>query len=67
MLLKSWFLLLYLFSNAKSESIYFNQPVSQYQTVTRDFKSSHRNATGVQKLDRLAKTSSSHVFKTSSR
>ena len=47
MLLKTWFLLLYLFSNVKSELIYLHQLVLQHQTVTRDFKSSNRNATGL--------------------
>ena len=45
MQLKTWFLLLYLFSNVKSELIYLHQLVLQHQTVTRDFKSSNRNAT----------------------
>ena len=38
MLLKTWFLLLYLFSNAKSGLIYFIQMISQHQTVARDFQ-----------------------------
>ena len=38
MLRKTWFLLLYLFSNVESELIYFVQLVSQRQTVARDFK-----------------------------
>ena len=38
MLRKTWFLLLYLFSNVESELIYFVQLISQRQTVARDFK-----------------------------
>ena len=38
MLLKTWFLLLYLFSNAKSGLINFIQMISQHQTVARDFQ-----------------------------
>ena len=45
MLLKTWFLLLYLFSNAKSGLINFIQMISQHQTVARDFQSSIRNPT----------------------
>ena len=33
MLLKTWFLLLYLFSNVKSQLIYFIQVVSQHQKL----------------------------------
>ena len=44
MLLKTCYLLLYFLSNVESEFILF-----QHQTVARDFKSSNRNATGVQK------------------
>ena len=47
MLLKTWFSLLYLFSNVESELIYFIQLVSQHQTAARDFKSPNRNASGV--------------------
>ena len=47
MLLKTCFLLLYLFSNIKSELIYLIQLVSQHQSDARDFKPSNRNATGV--------------------
>ena len=38
MFLKTWFLLLYLFSSAELELIYFIQLISQDQTVARDFK-----------------------------
>ena len=51
MLLKTWFLLLYVFSNVKSELIYFIQLVCQNETVARDIKSSYLNATGVYKCD----------------
>ena len=52
MLLRTWFLLIYLFSNVKSELIYFIQLVSKHQTFARDFKSSNRNAAGVWKGDK---------------
>ena len=44
---KTWFLLLYLFSNVKSDLIYFIQLILQHQTVAREFESSNRNGTGV--------------------
>ena len=47
MLHKTWFLLLYLFSNVELELIYFIQLVSQHKTVARYFKSSNRNTIGV--------------------
>ena len=51
MLLKTYLLLknllLYLFSNIKSELIYFILVVSEHQAVTRDFKSANKNATEV--------------------
>ena len=47
MLLKTWVLLLYLFSNVKSELLYFIQSVSQHQKAVADFKSSNRDVSGV--------------------
>ena len=45
--LKTWVLLLYLFSNVKSGLIYFTHVVSKHQKVATDFKSSNTNATRV--------------------
>ena len=42
MLLKTWFLLLYLLRNVRSELIYFIWLVSQHQRVTKGFISSNR-------------------------
>ena len=50
MLIKTWFLLFYLFKNADTELIYSIQLVWQHQTVARDSKSSNRNATRVTRL-----------------
>ena len=46
-LIKTSFLWHLLLSNVESELIYFIQLVSQHQIVSRDFKSSNRNVTGV--------------------
>ena len=46
-LIKTWFLLFYMFENVKTELIYSIQLVSQHETVARDSKSSNRNATRV--------------------
>ena len=43
MLLKIWFLLVYLFCKVELELIYFIQLVSQHQTVARDFKLTYKS------------------------
>lgn len=49
MLLKTWLVMVYLFSSVEPELIYFVQLVLQLQTVASGFKYSNGNANGIGK------------------
>ena len=51
MLLKTWLVMVYLFSSVEPELIYFVQLVLQLQTVASGFKYSNGNANGIGKYD----------------